>query len=120
MIPVMIISMALLELASTDYMTNINIVNKAQTYYNCETGIEDGLKRYKNITYDIHKESIYYLDFNNHQMLFRVNQPSDMDYVKIKISYINANNKKIYNIKAIGIYKGGAYNMEKSFTNEVE
>lgn len=120
MIPVMIISMALLDLTSTDCITNINIVNKAQTYYNSETGMLDGLKRYKNITYNRYNKSVYYLDFNNNQILFRVSQPSSMDYVKVEISYTNLDSKRNYNIKAIGIYKGGIRDTEKLITTEVE
>lgn len=120
MIPVMLISLALLDLVATDYMTNINIEAKAQTLYNAETGIEDGLDRYKYITYDGFRMSKYYLDFQSDKMQYTLVDPNDNDYAKVEVSYNNIKNNRIYRIKAIGIYKGCIKDIERSITVEVE
>lgn len=120
MIPVMLISLALLELVSTDYMSNINIEAKAQTFYNAETGIEDGVNSYKYIAYDGFRMSKYYLDLQNDKMQYTLSPPNDNDYVKVEVSYNNIKKNRVYSIKATGIYKGCIKDIEKTIIIELE
>ena len=114
-VPVMIIGGALMDFTLMDFKTSINIVNKQQTYYNAESGLLDALKRYTELTYDIHKLSIYYMDLSSIQMLLKFNLPQKDNYVKVKIAYI-LDGIRTYRIESTGYYKGCEYKIIKEFS----
>jgi hypothetical protein len=104
MIPVIMISMELMDLTLMDLKTNLNVSLKQQSYYNAECGMLDGLKRYDCLSYDGFRISIYYINFSDYGVKFTLTNPKNSDYAKVKLSYVAQNNERVYTIESTGFY----------------
>ena len=115
-IPIMMISLDVVEMITMDYKTNSNVVDKAQTYYNSECGIVDASKKYKSLNYGSYRECTYYFSISDEDILFNVSKPRCMDYTKVKVSYNIWGSIKTYTIEATGYYN----NCTNTITKNIE
>jgi hypothetical protein len=107
----------LINIVMTDYKAGANIVSKEQANYNSEIGICDSFKRYSYLSYSGFRIAIYYLNYENQNISFSLASPVSDDYVKIKVSYINANGLREYTLDSIGYFYGCEKETLKKFSN---
>lgn len=99
MIPIMFISLSLLEVANINFKIANNVVNSRQALYNAESGLIFGMKKLEKQSYD----SGY--NYNNERyMIFdgKTSVGESQNYSEIYISYFN--NK--FTITSRGHYRG--------------
>jgi hypothetical protein len=112
----MMILNVLISMMVIDFKAECNIVSKEQASYNSDIGLCDGLKRYTSLAYSGFRISIYYLDYENENIRFCLGEPVCTDYTKVKISYINSGESRIYTIDSIGYFQGCVKENLKNFS----
>jgi hypothetical protein len=110
-VPVTLLSMQILDLTSTDFKVSNNIVNSQQAYYLAESGIDHATYKLKAMQYPEGYKEIYYIYFNNTQIVISSNKPVSKDYTYVKISYDQY--KKYFTIDSTSYFLGCAQNITK-------
>ncbi|MCX7885188.1 MAG: hypothetical protein N2448_09220 [Caloramator sp.] len=114
LIPIMMFSFKMIDLAVIDYKISSNIFLKQQALYNAEAGIEFSKKIIKEYSYPKSFNKTYYLGiYDDYVKIFsdRINIES---MITISISSQTKDNNVEYIINSMGSYKGYDYNIKKT------
>ncbi len=100
MIPVMLISLSLMEISNINFKIGSNVISSRQALYNAEAGLIYGLKKLEKNNYN-ENISLY----NNEKYIIFDNKTSisnSWNYSETYISYFN----NIFTITSRGYYRG--------------
>lgn len=100
MIPVMLISISLLEISNINFKIGTNVISSRQALYNAEAGLIYGIKKLKLHSYDENfnqYNSEKYIIFDN-----KTTAAESKNYSETYISYFN----NIFTVTSRGYYKG--------------
>lgn len=100
MIPVMLISISLLEISNINFKIAINVISSRQAQYNAEAGLIYGIKKL-----DAHSYDESFSQYNSEKYIIFDNKITAFDsknYSETYISYFN----NIFTVTSRGYYKG--------------
>jgi Tfp pilus assembly protein PilX len=100
MIPVMLISISLMEISNINFKIGNNVISSRQALYNAEAGLIYGLKKL-----EINSYNENFSQYNNEKYIIFDNRTSisnSQNYSETYISYFN----NIFTITSSGYYRG--------------
>lgn len=106
MIPVMLISVSLLEISSINYKIGNNVIASRQALYNAETGLDYGIRKL-----EAHSFDEGYSQYNSQKYIIFDNMGAvseSQNYSETYISYFN----NVFTVTSRGYYRG--FNKTKS------
>lgn len=118
MIPVMMVSLSLIDISITNLKTSSNILAKQQACYNAEAGVSYGLKLIKSLNYPETLKRTYYLSFDNCSVEILDTKINDDSIAEVKISSQASGNKIEYTISSTGKFMGCCCNVVKTIEKE--
>lgn len=113
MVPIVISTVSLIEIAATDYNISNNVLNGQQAFYNAEIGIKYEMKRLNEINF-MEKSENYYLYFNDDEVMFSKSIMNNKSFANIEVNFTKDKNKGKFVIISKGNYYGFYYELKRT------